>query len=792
MRDWSSDVCSSDLRYWLLLLIPMMGCGNCSEDDGTAQATQVIEPGSPVAAVIDSALGVGQVEIGVRLINAYGIAVPADRGQVQLAVAGSDVDSGDGIVEIDALGYGSLMASSAVPQALVATVLNAPEGAQAGATGTSWIVSAEVPTTGFYPAWAVDLEPNYLQAVDQGLILAQGSQVFWQNGLPTAPPVLVADMPTDIQGLAAADFDRDGVEDAVLWTFDEVVLLRGRYEGGFSWGTGYTVPGQSVRGVGVGDANLDGIQDMVVAYGIDESGGFEVLIGSGAWTFEAQTPLAVPEDIWSVALCQLNDDGRPDVALMVADDNSLGEVLRYGPDNAGNWANNGNDLAGRSLENPLGRGSRLLDCSDLKGTPETEELVAIGPADDPQRPLVWYSFEGGTTTEFKLQYAGYEIAMGDVTGDGVDDVVLSERDSNQIRVLTWQADQGNFLNDAVVAVPMGGPIGVNDVDGDGAADILVTSDVMALYPGQVEEGRWDLVPDDFTVYGVSDYGSQTSVDLDGDGLPEHVATRFFDGTTVLQVFTWELEDGIPKLISPALSRSSVDGGSNASIAEALDMAVCENVVYTLVQDSGQYLYRMETGANGEITEVTSAAVSGSVVACGEIGNTVAIVSDELGVWVGYDQDLNEVDNGDLGSPIGDIAMADTTGNGDNLEFCDAPDCNLHAADLDGDGVDELLRGGSAPSALGWGVELDFDQPGLVSTLDWDGDGRLDVALTDTELERVAIYRSLERSYAPPIILHGVRDLDGPAYAADLDGDGASELLLRVLDGNLMRAPGTLP
>ncbi|MFT5586670.1 MAG: hypothetical protein ACI9VR_004269 [Cognaticolwellia sp.] len=780
-------------RYWLLLLIPMMGCGNCSEEEGSAQVTQVIEPGAPVAAVIDSALGVGQVEIGVRLINAYGIAVPADRGQVQLAVAGSDVDSGDGIVEIDALGYGSLLASSDVPQALLATVLSAPEGAQAGATGTSWIVSADIPETGFYPAWAVELEPNFLHAVDQGMILAQGSQVYWQDGLPTSPPVLVAEMPTDVQGLAAADFDRDGVEDAVLWTYDEVVLLRGRYDGGFSWGAGYTVPGQSVRGVGVGDANLDGIQDMVVAYGTEESGGFEVLIGSGAWTFQAETPLSVPEDIWSVALCQLNDDGRPDVALMVADENSLGKVLRFGPDTAGNWANNANDLAGGSLANPLGRGSRLLDCSDLKGTPATEELVAIGPTDDPQRPLVWYSFEGGTTTEFKLQYAGYEIALGDVTGDGVDDVVLSERDSNQIRVLTWQADQGNFLNDAVVAVPMGGPIGVNDVDGDGAADILVTSNVMALYPGEIdEEGRWALVQDDFTVYGVSDVGSQTSADLDGDGLPEHVAVRFFDGSTVLQVFTWELEDGVPKLVSPALSRSSVDGGSNASVAEGLDIAVCENTVYTLVQDSGQYLYRMETAANGEITNVSSVAVSGSVVACGEIGEIAAIVSDELGVWVGYDTYLVEVDSGDVGSSVGDIAMADTTGNGDSLEFCDAPDCNLHAADLDGDGVDELLRGGSAPSALGWGVELDFDQPGLVSTLDWDGDGRLDVAVTDTELERVAIYRSLERSYAPPIILHGVRDLDGPAQSADLDGDGAAELLLRVLDGNLMRAPGTLP
>ena len=69
-------------RYWVVLLVPVMGCGNCSEDDGSAQATQLIEPGSPVAVVIDSALGVGQVEIGVRLINGYGIAVPADRGQV--------------------------------------------------------------------------------------------------------------------------------------------------------------------------------------------------------------------------------------------------------------------------------------------------------------------------------------------------------------------------------------------------------------------------------------------------------------------------------------------------------------------------------------------------------------------------------------------------------------------------------------------------------------------------------------------------------------------------------------
>ena len=25
-------------RYWVVLLVPVMGCGNCSEDDGSAQA----------------------------------------------------------------------------------------------------------------------------------------------------------------------------------------------------------------------------------------------------------------------------------------------------------------------------------------------------------------------------------------------------------------------------------------------------------------------------------------------------------------------------------------------------------------------------------------------------------------------------------------------------------------------------------------------------------------------------------------------------------------------------------
>ncbi|MED5373948.1 MAG: VCBS repeat-containing protein [Myxococcota bacterium] len=779
-------------RPWMLLLIPLLGCGNCSTEEDENALSVVIEAGTPQAVVVDGGVGVGEVALQIRMVNQYGVAIPAETGSVELAIGGSDVES-SGTVVVDALGYGELVVTSSVPQELDITVLNASDGANAGATGKAWLVGAEAPKTAFFPAWDVELQPSYLEAVDQGLLLSVGSEVYYQDGLPTAPPSRVASLSSDVLGLASADFDRDGIEDAVLWTALEVILLRGRYGGGFSWGTGFSIPGEGIRGVGVGDANLDGIQDIVIAYGIESSGGFQVLQGSGAWTFEPQSPSTVPEDIWSVALCQLNDDGRADVALLVDDGTGLGEIQRFGPNAEGAWAENANSLGGQSLGNfVLTRGSRLLDCEDLLGTPATEELIAVGPVDQGDRPIVWYSFDGGSTTEYKLNYSGHRVSLGDVTGEGTTDVVLAEADTQQLRVVTWREDEGNFLNDAIVAVPMGGPVGVSDVDGDGAADILVSTDVLALYPGQVDEdGKWNILPDDFLTYGVRDLGEQAFADLDGDGHPEHVSVRSQDGETVLQLSTWQLnEDGVPSLQSTTSGQRSLDGQSNAAVAEPLDLAVCGSEVWVLVSDNGAHLFRFSVDGT-TVTSSSVGEVDADFVACGSLGSATAVIATEAGTWQSVNDQLSVVDSGDFGSSVGDIVIADTTGDGDALEFCDAATCNLVAADLDGDGIDELLTGGDAPTAVGWGVDTAFAMPGQVSVFDWDQDGRMDVAITDTDLERVAIYRSLERSYAPPLILHGVRDLQGPAMSADLDGDGAPELAFKVLDGNLLWVPGVL-
>ena len=47
---------------------------------------------------------------------------------------------------------------------------------------------------------------------------------------------MVAQLNSNIDGLWTGHLDRDGTTDAAIWTDEQLILLRGRPAGGYSWG----------------------------------------------------------------------------------------------------------------------------------------------------------------------------------------------------------------------------------------------------------------------------------------------------------------------------------------------------------------------------------------------------------------------------------------------------------------------------------------------------------------------------------------------------------------------------
>jgi hypothetical protein len=136
--------------------------------------------------------------------------------------------------------------------------------------------------------------------------------------------------------------------------------------------------------------------------------------------------------------------------------------------------------------------------------------------------------------------------------------------------------------------------------------------------------------------------------------------------------------------------------------------------------------------------------------------------------------------------VGNIAFADTDGDGvDELVGCGTSDCEVLGVDVDNDGFDEVFRSGSETSVQGWGRRDILLGSGHLSQTDLDGDGRLDVLSFDTATGTLTAHRGMFGGIAPALSWRTDRATDGPAWIADVNGDGIDEVLTIDGDGKLI-------
>ena len=260
---------------------------------------------------------------------------------------------------------------------------------------------------------------------------------------------------TTVQGLGLLDADRDGVQDLAVsrTSVSTITILRGNGLGGFSaLPTTFTV-GTDPEGLVIADFDGDGSADIATAnYGGDS---VSILLGNGRGGFTSDGgPVSVGSQPFSITAADFNGDGVPDLAT----------------------ANNASNSVSVLTGNGTGGFSSVVGGSLTTGSSPTS--VVVGDFNGDGKPdLATANSFGNTVTVFLGNGAGgftsaltggfgvpssvpFALAAADFSGDGRADLAVAAYGSNEVTILEGdQAPTVAFLGTtAGSSVPYGTPV----------------------------------------------------------------------------------------------------------------------------------------------------------------------------------------------------------------------------------------------------------------------------------------------------------------------------------------------
>ncbi len=297
--------------------------------------------------------------------------------------------------------------------------------------------------------------------------------------------------------VAVADVNGDGKPDLLVsnecasgnCANGSVSVLLGNGDGTFQTAVSYGSGGEDALSVAVADVNGDGKPDLLVSNLCASNsnclnGSVSVLLGNGDGTFQTAVSYGSGgQDAWSVAVADVNGDGKPD--LLVSNEcasnctnGSVSVLLGNGDgtfQTAVGYGSGGEDALSVAVADVNGDGKLDLLVSNLCASNGTcvngSAGVLLGNGDGTFQAAGSYGSGG--------EYA-YSVAVADVNGDGKPDLVVandcasSSCANGSVGVLLGNGD-GTFQT--AVSYGSGGEdalsVAVADVNGDGKPDVVV-------------------------------------------------------------------------------------------------------------------------------------------------------------------------------------------------------------------------------------------------------------------------------------------------------------------------------
>jgi hypothetical protein len=261
--------------------------------------------------------------------------------------------------------------------------------------------------------------------------------------------------------LAAGDFNKDGKLDlAVIGTVGVQIAL-GNGDGTFRGSLGPPTLSPPAGPVAVADLNGDGNLDLVVtAVNVNiaislQPGTISVMLGHGDGTFAAAVSYSIGKAATSVAIGDLNGDGKPDLA--VAD-------FATGAGAVAVLLGNGDGTFQTAVKYPAVNGANSVVMADFNGDGNLDLAVAsnsagaTGAAGSAGTVTILLGRGDGTFRNSIVYGAGnnpLSLGVGDVNGDGQPDLVLADTLANTAVVLLNNYIPGSSGSACTAVQPLG-------------------------------------------------------------------------------------------------------------------------------------------------------------------------------------------------------------------------------------------------------------------------------------------------------------------------------------------------
>lgn len=336
------------------------------------------------------------------------------------------------------------------------------------------------------------------------------------------------------EGIATAigDLNHDTRNDLVVTTWGQVKILYQNSDGTLSYPISYS-GGSSPNSLDIGDLNNDSLNDLVVVDGYNNIG---VFLQNADGTLNPSIKYASLSSPCAVKIGDVNNDKLNDVVVTHGYENYIGVFTQK---NDGTL----NPMVAYPAINNFWKSDIGIGDFNHDGLQDVVDLNSIYDYNPPI--TIFFQNQNGTLDEGINYYFGsfrsYSLAVGDVTRDGWDDIVLSlggNRPDSWIYVFPQYETSFGDPSYQYMAYDIPEAVRLFDVTGDNRLDMLVLHggwSALSIY----EQNRNGLYTGAYTIfslpYSSHYYEDGLAVgDINGDAAPDIAIADSNNGLVILK------------------------------------------------------------------------------------------------------------------------------------------------------------------------------------------------------------------------------------------------------------------